>query len=87
MVQPLILHTPGIIPYSDALELQSRLWREVRADPERSHLILCEHPPVFTLGKNADPSHLPGWMGTNVFRESPAVRTDRGNWWVTPFFR
>ncbi len=71
-------HTPGILPYTDALELQTRLWREVMTDPERSHLILCEHPPVYTLGKNAGAEHLPGWMGTNVFREIPVVRTDRG---------
>ena len=78
MTQSFVLHTPGLFSYDRALELQSRLWREVRADPSVAHLILLEHTPVYTLGKFADPSHLPGWMGTNVFRDIPVVRTDRG---------
>ncbi len=44
----------GRIPYGDAQALQARLRAGVRAGTGPEHLLLLEHPHVFTLGRNAD---------------------------------
>jgi lipoyl(octanoyl) transferase len=48
----------GVISYASACELQQRLVeaRKARAIPDV--LLLCEHPPVITMGRNARPEHL-----------------------------
>jgi lipoyl(octanoyl) transferase len=48
----------GLIPYAPTCELQRRLVeaRKARAIPDV--LLLCEHPHVITLGRNARPEHL-----------------------------
>jgi len=48
----------GLIPYGPACELQRRLIeaRKARAIPDV--LLLCEHPHVVTLGRNAKREHL-----------------------------
>jgi len=61
----------GSVPYRDALALQRGLW-EYSAD---DHLLLLEHPAVYTLGLRADPAHVlvdPVSVGADL------VRADRG---------
>lgn len=61
----------GRVPYSEALEVQRALHRE-RAD---DHLLLLEHPHVYTLGVRADLEHVlvpPASVGADL------VRADRG---------
>ena len=61
----------GRVPYTEALELQRALHRE-RAD---DHLLLLEHPHVYTLGVRADMEHVlvpPASVGAEL------VRADRG---------
>lgn len=55
----------GTLPYKEAWDLQTRLHKQLvdnkRAGyPEtpRHYFILCEHPPVFTLGKSGLADHL-----------------------------
>ena len=61
----------GVIPYPEALEYQEKLFNEVlyvkNCNLELSqcekliqynHLIFCEHPHVYTLGKSGDESNL-----------------------------
>ncbi len=60
----------GIIDYKEAWDLQEQLFEEVvaaklynRAHPDAkkpvvNHLLFCEHPHVFTLGKSGAPSNL-----------------------------
>lgn len=48
----------GSVPYSDALALQETLVAERQALRGPDTLLLLEHPPVVTLGRGADPSHL-----------------------------
>ncbi len=55
----------GLIPYKEAWDLQSRIQRELidnkKANypvPQTHYLLLCEHPPVFTLGKSGSENHL-----------------------------
>jgi lipoic acid synthetase len=61
----------GRVPYGEALDLQRGLFEE-GAD---NHLLLLEHPPVYTLGVRADLRHVlvpPGSVGAEL------ARTDRG---------
>jgi lipoic acid synthetase len=61
----------GRVGYADALALQHALW--ARSDDD--HLLLLEHPHVYTLGVRADPAHVlvdPATVGAEI------VRADRG---------
>jgi lipoyl(octanoyl) transferase len=44
----------GTLPYREAFQLQLELHREVASGEREGVLLLLEHPPVLTLGKNAD---------------------------------
>lgn len=61
----------GLIDYAEAWDLQTRLFKETvdtklsdrgRPDSEKlvtkDHLLFCEHPHVYTLGKSGKQSHL-----------------------------
>jgi len=53
----------GAIDYKKAWDLQEKLFAEKlqskrNNQPVENHLLLCEHPPVFTLGKSGDASNL-----------------------------
>ncbi len=48
----------ALIPYAPACELQRRLVRARKARAIPDVLLLCEHPHVITLGRNAKPEHL-----------------------------
>jgi lipoyl(octanoyl) transferase len=43
----------GRVPYARGLEIQERLVAERQAGRTDDHLLLLEHDPVFTLGRNA----------------------------------
>jgi lipoyl(octanoyl) transferase len=60
----------GRVEYGAAWDLQRELAKAVT--PERGFLLLLEHPPVYTLGRNGD--------ARNVLdpRGIPVVRSDRG---------
>jgi lipoic acid synthetase len=61
----------GRVPYGEALALQRGLFEHGRDD----HLLLLEHPHVYTLGVRADARHVlvpPESVGADL------VRTDRG---------
>ena len=61
----------GRVAYRDGLALQQGLWQHSADD----HLLLLEHPPVYTLGVRADPAHVlvePSEVGAEL------VRADRG---------
>jgi lipoyl(octanoyl) transferase len=45
----------GITPYNEAHALQLKLVEQRKAGDIPDTLVLLEHPPVITLGKNADP--------------------------------
>lgn len=53
----IILTDTGLKPYQDVLALQeqwfnSNIEAKIAGKPATNHLILCEHNPVFTLGKS-----------------------------------
>jgi lipoyl(octanoyl) transferase len=64
-------HDLGLIDYATAWELQTRLFKETidrkitnrnlpesEQVPTEDHLLFCEHPHVYTLGKSGKQSHL-----------------------------
>lgn len=48
----------GLKPYKQVWNLQKKLQNKLIDGVKRDCLILVEHEPVYTLGKNADPNHL-----------------------------
>lgn len=55
----------GLIPYKEAWDLQTRLHAHLVANkragypvPQNHYFLLCEHPPVFTLGKSGSEANL-----------------------------
>lgn len=67
----IVVHRRGLVDYPAAFDAMAR-FTDARDAGTTDELWLLEHSPVFTLGLNADPSHLlsPGGI--------PVVRTDRG---------
>jgi len=49
----LVVRRLGRVPYSEGLELQERLVADRQAGRGADQLLLLEHDPVFTLGRNA----------------------------------
>ncbi len=43
----------GRVPYAPVADLQERLRRRIRFDGGAEHLLLLEHDPVYTVGRNA----------------------------------
>lgn len=67
MAEPRTLKTGflGRVPYAGAAALQLTLRDALLAGTGEEHLLLLEHPSVFTLGRNADPTDVvadPGWL-------------------------
>jgi len=48
----------GTVPYGEALALQEALVARRQRDAGEDTLLLLEHPPVITLGRGADRSHV-----------------------------
>jgi lipoyl(octanoyl) transferase len=71
MQKPVIIRDLGLISYADSLDQMQRFTAERNATTT-DEIWLLEHPPVFTLGTNADASHI-----LNA-GDTPIVRTDRG---------
>ena len=61
----------GLVPYEPTWRAMQRFTDE-RSGTTPDELWLLEHPPVFTLGMNADPAHV---LGAGAI---PVVRIDRG---------
>jgi lipoyl(octanoyl) transferase len=61
----------GLVEYAPTLE-RMRVFTETRTSTTPDEIWLLEHPPVFTLGTNADKSHVlnPGSI--------PVIKVDRG---------
>lgn len=81
----------GIVPYKTAWDLQETLLQEIVAiklanrkrppaqqHPTPGHLLLCEHPHVYTTGTSSLPQHL--LVQETVLRRqgTPLYRTNRG---------
>lgn len=59
----------GRVAHAHALALQERLRdRLLEGDESAAALLLCEHHPVITLGRSADPAHVLAAADTEVVR-------------------
>jgi len=67
----LIIRRPGRVEYQPTVDLMQQFTAE-RDSVAPDEIWLLEHPPVFTLGTNADPAHVIDAGDT------PLVQTDRG---------
>ena len=68
----------GRVPYRDAWALQRRLaGSRARGDID-DLLLLVEHPPVFTMGRQGDAEHLLGGPEHLLARGAEYVEVDRG---------
>jgi lipoyl(octanoyl) transferase len=63
------VHDLGTVPYGRALELQEQVRGRRQAGEVPDTVLLLEHPPVYTLGRRAQPSELP---------RSPELLSERG---------
>ncbi|WP_019142162.1 lipoyl(octanoyl) transferase LipB [Noviherbaspirillum massiliense] len=70
MPTPKIIHR-GLEPY-EASFAAMRAFTDARTGDTQDELWIVEHPPVFTLGLGADPSHVLNANGI------PVIQTDRG---------
>ena len=69
----------GRLPYTEAWDLQ-RAFHEGRASGRSrdDYLLLLEHPPVFTIGRNGDASNLLVGMNAAIERGAEVHHVDRG---------
>ncbi len=63
----------GLSDYNDTWKLQKKLQSKRILGEIEDHLLLVEHPPVFTLGKNASRQHI-----INNSKDVSIIQTDRG---------
>jgi lipoate-protein ligase B len=63
----------GLSDYNDTWKLQKKLQSKRILGEIEDHLLLVEHPPVFTLGKNASKQHI-----INNSEGVSIIQTDRG---------
>lgn len=63
----------GLSDYNDTWKLQKKLQSKRILGEIEDHLLLVEHPPVFTLGKNASKQHI-----INNLEGVSIIQTDRG---------
>lgn len=68
---PVVVRDLGFIDYQEAWDLQRSLAEQRAVGSGSDHLLLLEHPSVFTAGRRTQPEDLP-------VDGSPVVRTDRG---------
>lgn len=54
----LSIYLLGCVDFESALTLQQRLHYEVTGDRSQAALILCEHPPLITVGRSGSRAHI-----------------------------
>jgi lipoate-protein ligase B len=57
-LRPLVVRRLGLVPYVEAWELQKRMVAARIAGEAPDTLLLLEHPPVYTLGRNSLEEHI-----------------------------
>jgi lipoate-protein ligase B len=68
----------GLIPYPQALAEMRRLHAQRAEGRGQDTLICCEHPPVLTLGRHADPSHILASQAELAAQDIDVHRVERG---------
>ena len=73
-MNPLLIADLGLISYDDSVALQQRLVATRKAGAIADVLLLCEHPPVITFGRNAKRENL--LANENVLRQKNVALHD-----------
>ncbi len=68
----------GLMPYAQAWELQKSLAAARLAGDQPDTLLLLEHPPVYTLGRNSGEEHILVSREALAARGATVERIDRG---------
>jgi lipoyl(octanoyl) transferase len=68
----------GRVPFADAAREQERLRAELLRGAIPETLLLCEHDPVVTLGRSADPAHVLATRAELARRGVTLVAASRG---------
>ncbi|MDP8905096.1 MAG: lipoyl(octanoyl) transferase LipB [Chloroflexota bacterium] len=68
----------GRVPYREAWALQHELLASRAAGNSRDVLLLLEHPPVLTLGRQSDPAHVRTSSDELTRRGIDLIRVERG---------
>ena len=68
----------GTVPYRDAWALQRRLAAARAAGDIEDCVLMLEHPPVYTLGRNAETGHLGAGVAALQALGAEVVEVDRG---------
>lgn len=68
----------GRVQYEQALDLQEQIRDQVAAGTAAETLLLLEHEPVITLGRNADPANVLASPVELHRKGIPVIRTSRG---------
>lgn len=69
---------PGLTDYQDSLKLQKTLVTLRKQSKIQDILLLLEHPPILTLGKNADDTHILYSAETLANQGIKIYKSDRG---------
>lgn len=75
---PLLVCPLGVVPYRQAWDVQKRLQSERMADERADTLLLLEHPPVYTLGRNSLEQHILVSSDELARRGATVERIERG---------
>jgi lipoate-protein ligase B len=73
-----VIHLSGLVPYEEALERQMQRRLDVEAGQAGNALFLLEHRPVFTFGRNFQPTSLLHSEQELRARGFDVVAVDRG---------
>jgi lipoyl(octanoyl) transferase len=68
----------GSVDFDDMLRLQRRLVYEVSGDRSRAMLVLCEHPPIISVGRDGSRDHVGYEPHELAAREWPLRWVNRG---------
>ena len=73
----------GVIDYAECWQLQKQLFDSLLAAknnglPAQQYLLLCEHPPVYTLGKSGRPENMLASESQLQSQGASLYRIDRG---------
>jgi lipoyl(octanoyl) transferase len=68
----------GRVPYDEGVRLQERVRRAVKEKSGPERLLLLEHPPVYTLGRNAGDGEVTADAGWLAARGIAVHESDRG---------
>ncbi|MBW3576550.1 MAG: lipoyl(octanoyl) transferase LipB [Actinobacteria bacterium] len=76
--EPVLSVDAGLVPYASAWELQRALVARRAAGQIPDVIVTLQHPPVYTTGKRADPSHVLWDAAERASRGIELHEVDRG---------